>query len=73
MMENFKCGHPRTPENTCWGGRCRECKRARDRVRTTRYIDSERERKRVFAREYYYRKQGREVPDGRRVPETLPG
>ena len=62
VMDKFGCGHPYTPENTCWGGKCRECKRARDRNRTERLLESERARKRVFIREQRYRRQGREVP-----------
>lgn len=60
--ESYPCGHPRTPENTAWGGKCRECKRARDRARTNRNLEGERARKRVFARRYYYRQRGREIP-----------
>lgn len=61
-METYGCGHEKTIENTCWGGRCRTCKRARDRARTNRNLESERARKRVGVRELYYRQQGREVP-----------
>jgi hypothetical protein len=60
-LNKFDCGHDLALDNLTYDGRCRQCKRARDRKRAE--LTSERERKRIYARAYYYIKQGRPVPD----------
>jgi hypothetical protein len=47
MTANFRCGHPRTPENTTGEGRCRTCRNASNKVRAERRRRAEGRRERV--------------------------
>lgn len=58
-METFRCGHPRSPENTSKNGKgttyCRTCKRARDKAR--RDADPDPEGSRARAHEQMMRRR----------------